>query len=252
LGVLHISLGPRRRRLPRPLVGCQHHHHVSSVESRFGLHSRRSVDLFRDAIEDVLAQLGMEHLSSSEHDRYLHLVALVQELEHLPGLRLEVTRPDLRPVLHLLDADTYGLSPGLLRLLRRVELVLPVVHDPADGRIVLGCDLDEIQVHLASQGQGLGQRLYPQLVPVRVHEAHITCANTVVDPHLVRRSGAGDATSLLFWTRTWTSQDLEQKRDRTVFSGAFGPNPAHLYSGRVGGAPGRKPRLASRTIRYQP
>ena len=75
-----VAASPGRRRLPGPLVGRQHHHHVATVEPRLGLDLRRPVHLLGHPVEDPLAELGMEDLSAPEHDRDLDLVALVRNL----------------------------------------------------------------------------------------------------------------------------------------------------------------------------
>ena len=110
-------------------------------------------------VEDLLPQLRMAHLATPEHDRDLDLVALTEEPDNLPGLGVEVTRADLRPVLHLLDARTGGLAPRLLGPLGRVVLEAVVVHDPADRRVGLGGHLDQVEIQLAGDAEGFGQRL---------------------------------------------------------------------------------------------
>ena len=50
-------------------------------------------DLLGDLVEDLRAELGVEHLAPSEHDRDLDLVTLGQELGDLAGLGVEVALP---------------------------------------------------------------------------------------------------------------------------------------------------------------
>ena len=91
---------------------------------------------------------------------------------------------DLRPVLHLLDPDVGGLAPALLGPLGLVELELAVVHDPADRRVGHRGHLDEVEVELPGDRQGLGQRLDAELLTVGVDEADFTGTDAVVDPVL--------------------------------------------------------------------
>jgi len=107
-------------------------------------------------VEDLLAQLRMEDLPTPEHDGDLDLVTLLEKLGHLPGLGVEVARTDLGPVLHLLDPYMDRFTPRLLGPLGRIELELPVVHDAAHRWVGPGSDLDEVQVQLPGDGQGLG------------------------------------------------------------------------------------------------
>ena len=136
------------------------------------------------------AQLGVSHLAAPEHDRDLDLVALAQELLHLLGLGVEVARADLGPVLHLLDDDVGALLARLLGLLGRLVLVLAVVHDPADRGVGLVGHLDQVEVQVPGDGQGLGQGPDADLVSVGSHQADLAGADPVVDPGLVvgRRS----------------------------------------------------------------
>ena len=83
-------------------------------------------------------------------------MALVQELADLAGLGVEVTRTDLRPVLHLLDPDVDRLATALLGTLCLVELELSEVHDPAHGRVGHGGHLHQVQIEFLGDRQGLG------------------------------------------------------------------------------------------------
>src|ERR1019366_6124279 len=54
-----ITLGrPGRGGLLGPLVRCQHHHHVATVEPRIRFHPRRPLDVLGHPIEDLLPELG--------------------------------------------------------------------------------------------------------------------------------------------------------------------------------------------------
>ena len=126
----------------------------------------------------------MRQLSSSEHDRDLHLVALAQELRHLPGLGVEVARADLGPVLHLFDARAGGLAPGLLGPLGGIELELAVVHDPAHRGVGVGGHLDQVEILLAGDVERLRQGFDPQLGPVGVNQSDLPCPDPLVHPVL--------------------------------------------------------------------
>src|SRR5690606_4542369 len=117
----------------RALVWCQHHRHVPAVDAGVGLHPADVAHRLFDLVEDLLAELGVVHLAAPEGQGDLHLVALGQELLDLAGLGVEVAAADLGAVLHLLDADVARLAAGLLGLLRRLVLVLAIVHDTAHG-----------------------------------------------------------------------------------------------------------------------
>src|SRR4029450_8044166 len=69
-------------------------------------------------------------------------------------------------------------------------LVLAVIHDPADGRIRLGSDLDQVEIGFSGNGQGLGQGKNADLLAIRTDQPHLASADAVVDPGFVvgRRS----------------------------------------------------------------
>ena len=208
-GVSVALLRTSRLRLLGSFVRSEDHHHVPAVEPGFRLDPGGSVELFGEAIEDPPAELRVPELTTPEHDRDLHLVAVVQELLNPASLGLEVTGPDLRAVLHLLDPGVAGLTSRLPGLLRLVELELPVVHDPAYGWVREGGDLDEIEVELAGDFERFGQGLDPQLLTFGIDQAHLSGADSVVDPDLAHGCG-GDAALLLF--RVLAFQDQRQKR----------------------------------------
>ena len=174
---------PRRR-----LSGASTIDHVPPVEPRLRLDLGALADRLGDPVQDALAELGVEDLAAAEHDRDLDLVTLVEELGDQARLGVEVPRPDLRPVLHLLDAAALGLAPRLLGLLGLVELELPVVHDPAHGRVRRRRHLDEVEVHGPSELRARPSSTgFPAAVPPG--STSRTCSTRMRS--LIRRSGVG-------------------------------------------------------------
>src|SRR4051794_41444582 len=82
-------------------------------------------------------------LPAAEHDRDLHLRALVEESLDVSLLGVVVVDADLRPELDLLHLDLALVLAGLLRLLLLLVLVLAVIHDLGDRRVSLGGDFYE-------------------------------------------------------------------------------------------------------------
>src|SRR5579859_530133 len=121
------------------LLGCRLGGRGEDQEEVAALHDRRPLDdgdvlgLFRHPIEDASPDLLVDHLTAPEHDRHLDLLALLQELLDALEFGLEIVLGHLRPELHLLQLDDV-LAPALvLLLLDRLELVLAVVDQAADG-----------------------------------------------------------------------------------------------------------------------
>jgi hypothetical protein len=127
-------------------------------------------------------------LAAPEHDRHLDLRALVQKALDMALLRVVVVNPDLGSELDLLDVDLGLVLPGELGFLLQLVLVLPVVHDPRNGRIGLSCHLDEVEVLAVGVLARLVRRLEPHLLAVLVDQPHTRDANRVVDPSLRLRT----------------------------------------------------------------
>jgi hypothetical protein len=101
-----------------------------------------------------------------------------------------------------------GLAPRLLGPLGLVELELPVIHDPADGRVRERSNLNEIEVELAGDCESVGQGLNSELLTIGIDEPYFAGADSVVYPDLA--GGGGDAVLLLLGVLA--VQDRCQKR----------------------------------------
>src|SRR3954469_3929620 len=134
-------------------------------------------------------------LPAAEHDRDLHLRALVEESLDVSLLGVVVVHADLRPELDLLDLDLALVLAGLFRLLFLFVLVLAVVHDLGDRRVGLGCDLDEIEVLAVGVLARIVRGLDSELAAVVVDQPDAGGADRIVD---ARRVAWGRA-SLVEW-----------------------------------------------------
>ena len=161
-----------------------------------------------------------------------------RNLSTLSSLGVEVSGPDLRPVLHLLDPDVARLPPRLLGPLRLVEFEFPVVHDPADGRIRQRRHLHQVEILLLGNGERLWKRRDPELATFSVDKPDLTSTDTVVDPWLIGAGNSGDWASSSRWGRD-DARPYETGRRRCRLSHTL--DPAHVSaradSGRVGVAP---------------
>ena len=99
-------------------------------------------------------------------------------------LRLVVVRVDLRPELLLLDHRLLLVPPRLASLLRALVLELAVVHELADRRAGLGGHLDQVEVGLAGQAEGVLDTDDPDLLPVGADQSHLGNADALVDAGL--------------------------------------------------------------------
>jgi hypothetical protein len=92
---------------------------------------------------------------------------------------------DLGPELHLLDDDVRGLLSRFLAPLLLLVLVPAVVHDPAHRRVRVRGYLDEIELFLPGDCEGLREGLDPQLLTLGADEQDLACSDPVVDPGVV-------------------------------------------------------------------
>jgi hypothetical protein len=92
---------------------------------------------------------------------------------------------DLGPELHLLDDDVRGLALRLTPSLFLLVDVPAIVHDPADGRVGVGRDLDQIELLFTGLRLRFRQGADPQLLAVGADEEDLAGSDAVVDPDLV-------------------------------------------------------------------
>jgi hypothetical protein len=92
---------------------------------------------------------------------------------------------DLRPQLDLADVDLLLVLAGLLGLLLLLVLVLGVVEQPADRRARVGGDLDQVEIGLAGDLQGLLGVDDTDLLAVGADQADLGNADALIDPGLV-------------------------------------------------------------------
>jgi hypothetical protein len=92
---------------------------------------------------------------------------------------------DLGPELDFLDLDDLLMFPGFARALLLLVLVLAEVHDPAYRRHGGRRDFHEVQTLLLRDGQRLGRRHDPELLPGIVNYANFAHANALVHSYTV-------------------------------------------------------------------
>src|SRR3984893_60063 len=162
-------------------VRRQDQEEVATLHDRRPLDDRDVLRRVRHPIEDPSPDLLVDHLAAPEHDRHLDLLALLQKLFDALELGLEVVLGHLRPELHLLELDDVLATPLVLLLLDRLELVLAVVDQAADGRLSLRCELDEVQALFRSYAFRGIQAEDSQLIALVVDQAHFRRVDLIVD-----------------------------------------------------------------------
>src|SRR5919112_1450423 len=88
-----------------------------------------------------------------------------------------------RSKLNFLDRDRYLLLLRFVRLLLRFVLILSEIDDPANGRIGVWSDLDEIQPLLPGGAHSIAHVHHAQLFSLLTNHAHLRHANSLVNPN---------------------------------------------------------------------
>src|SRR4030095_7900496 len=100
-------------------------------------------------------------------------------------LELVVVLVDLGPELDLLDLDHPLVLLGLARSFLLLVLILPEVHDPADGRHRGRRDLDQVESVLTCAGERLRRRHDPELLTGFVDHPDLTNPDALVGANAV-------------------------------------------------------------------
>src|SRR5438093_7959671 len=132
----------------------------------------------------------MAGLASPEHDRDLHLRALVEEALDVALLGVVVVDSDLRPELDLLDVDLRLVLARELGLLLLLVPVLPPVHHLCDRRVGLSRHLDQVEVLGVRVVERLPRGLDAELLAVLPDQTDLRGPDRVVDAILRLRGHA--------------------------------------------------------------
>ena len=120
---------------------------------------RRRLDLadgiehFEDVPHDPLSLVDMCQFAAAEHDRNDDLVLVLEEALGLIDLEFDVVLARFRTQADFLDLGVVNVRLVLLLLLLILELA--EVHDPADGRLLVGSHLHQIQTGFPREAECL-------------------------------------------------------------------------------------------------
>ena len=160
---------------------------------------------FGQLLQQPESELGATLLTSAEHDRDLDLVAGLEEADDVALLGLVVVLVDLGAKLHLFDDGVSLVLAGLTVLHRRLVLELAVVHELGDRRARHRSNLDEIEVGLLGEPQGILDPDDSDLFAVRTDQSHLGDADPVVD------AGFGADVHSFFGGQVFVMQDTHRQ-----------------------------------------
>src|SRR5471032_3214110 len=131
------------------------------------------------------------HFAASEAQSDLDLVTLVEEALHRPHLHVVIVIVDGGAHLDLLDLDDFLLLAGFVGFLLLFVFELAVIHQLADGRLVVGRDLDHVEAFFVAQSQRLVQADLAILMAVVSDQENGFGGDFVIDARAIlgRRGG---------------------------------------------------------------
>lgn len=143
---------PRQRELLLAFADWpQHHRHVAAVLLRPGFNDAVLGDIIGQAFQKAESEFGARLLTSTEHDRNLHLGALFQETNDVALLGLVVMVVNLGTELLLFNHGLLLVLTSLAGLLGLLVLELAVVHDFRHGGLGIWSDFNEIEIRVVGQ-----------------------------------------------------------------------------------------------------
>src|SRR3546814_317888 len=128
--------GPFRCRLR--LFRREHHQHLAAFHAWMLLDLGGLGNIFLDALQEIHAELAVGELAAAEAQRHLHLVAFLDEGEHLLHLGVVIVVVDVGTHLDLLDLLRLLRLPREVGLFWASYLYLPTSRNLATGGSALG------------------------------------------------------------------------------------------------------------------
>jgi hypothetical protein len=196
---------------------------------------RRRLDLadgiehFEDVPHDPLSLVDMCQFAAAEHDRNDDLVFVLQEALGLIDLEFDVVLARFWTQADFLDPGVVNVRLVLLLLLLVLELA--EVHDPADGRLLVGSHLHQIQTGFPREVECL----------LRGDDAELPAFGGD-DPNRCDPNLLVDAVLLLYGSRLRTRTRSAGREEVELFAHATsGTPPGELPADREGIWPAQNP-----------
>lgn len=155
-------------------------HDPPAVHLRRLLELGVGLQLLDEPSDQFKAFFDVRMLATAEDHREDHLVLLLEELYGPVDLGHEIVLADFRPEAELLVSAVVRMA--LVLPLFLLVLKLPVIHDAADGRLLLGSDFHEVEPRFACSLQGLDGLDDPEHAAVMADHADRRDADLFVDP----------------------------------------------------------------------
>jgi hypothetical protein len=141
-------------------------------------------EILLHAHDDIHAQFLVRHLPSAELEVNFDLVSLREEIFGMANLCDVIMLVNIHPELDFLHLP--GCIFLILLLLGKIVSELSEVHNPADRRLGVRCDLDEIESEGTSLADGFIQSEDSELLVGRSDDhTHLAGADSLIDTDIL-------------------------------------------------------------------
>jgi hypothetical protein len=151
-----LPIGPNSSRqecLPHVLLRRENHHNPPAVHLRRLFELGALFQFLLQALYELVAFVDVGIFAAAEDDAEDHLVLLGQELLGPVDLRHEIVVADLGAHAELFVFAVVRMAFVLPLLLLVLEFA--VIHDAANGRLLLGRDFHEVEADFAGAGESV-------------------------------------------------------------------------------------------------
>jgi len=160
------------------------HDHGPAFHARRLLDSAVRPELIGKLVQQSLTNIRMRHLSTTEQDSELDLIASVEEPRRLSPLRLQVVVVDLRPDAHLFQLDNVLIAARLTIFPALLIAKFAVIHQSTDGRNGIRRNLDQIEAPLTRHLERVERQNDANLPALLIDEPNLAEPDALIDAGL--------------------------------------------------------------------
>ena len=137
-------------------------------------------NIFNQALKNSAPQSGTRHLTPTEKDRSLDLVAFIQEAQYVVLLGFVIVIVHVDAELHFLHRDCLLVLLGLALFLLLLVQKFPIIHDAANRRLRCWGNLYQVKVLFAGHFEGFKRGHDTNLLAFITNHANFAGANTII------------------------------------------------------------------------
>ncbi|VFS58990.1 Uncharacterised protein [Leminorella grimontii] len=163
------------------LLRGEHHDHLASFNPTWiGFNNGQFCKIVTNAVKHFHADLLVSHFTTAEAERNLGFITLFQKANQAAEFYLIVAIIGTRSEFDFLDLNNFLFLLLLFRSLALFIEELAVVHNPANGRLSIRADLNQIDTRFLCFLQRFIQTNNPYLLAVYTCQSNFTGANLCV------------------------------------------------------------------------